>query len=171
MHTNNERQREELSLSDAAQYLFQECRTVLPGIQALFRFRLVSVFNDGFSRTLTVGERQLHLPAIAVATAIIMTPAAYQRQAGARQVTERFIRVSSRLLLWSMPFLAVGVCLDFYLIARIIAGNPLAAAVALALFAAFGMLWFVSPPATPARKIDAMCSDLQASCRTLSPGR
>ncbi|MFL6622172.1 MAG: DUF6328 family protein [Sulfurifustaceae bacterium] len=148
MDTDNECQREELSLSDAAEYLLQECRTVLPGIQALFGFQLVSVFNDGFSKNLTGDEQYLHLLAIAViavATAIIMTPAAYHRQAGARQVTERFIRVSSRLLLWSMPFLAVGVCLDFYLIARIIAGNPLATAVALALFAAFAALWFVLP--------------------------
>src|SRR5947207_12493010 len=91
---------EELPLSKAAEYLLQECRTVLPGIQALFGFQLIAVFNSGFAQTLSIGEQRLHLVAlfvVAVAAAIIMTPAAYHRQSGARAVTGRFIRISTRL--------------------------------------------------------------------------
>lgn len=36
---------EELPLSQAAQHLLEECRMVLPGIQALFGFQLIAVFN------------------------------------------------------------------------------------------------------------------------------
>jgi hypothetical protein len=51
--------REELTLSKAAEYLLDECRMVLPGIQALFGFQLIAVFNTGFDERLTSSERQL----------------------------------------------------------------------------------------------------------------
>src|SRR5689334_21170484 len=110
---------EPLSLSQAADYLLGECRMVLPGIQALFGFQLIVVFNEGFSEKLTPVEQHLHLVAIGlimIAIAIIMTPAAYHRQQGGREVTERFLRVSTRLLLWSMAPLAAALSLDFYLV-------------------------------------------------------
>ena len=142
--------REELPLSKAAEYLLQECRTVLPGIQALFGFQLIAVFNSGFGQTLSVGEQRLHLAAlfvVAIAAVFIMTPAAYHRQTGAREVTERFIRVSTRLLLWSMWPLALGVCIDFYLIARIILDNVLAPLAVALLLAVFVCLWLILPRA------------------------
>ena len=46
---NPEEAREELPLSKAAEYLLEECRMVLPGIQALFGFQLVAVFNSAWS--------------------------------------------------------------------------------------------------------------------------
>ena len=91
-------EREKVPLSRAAQYLLEECRMVLPGIQALFGFQLVVVFNRGFSEKLTVGEQRLHLVAIvllAIAIALIMAPAAYHRQKGAQEVTSTFIRLAS----------------------------------------------------------------------------
>src|SRR4026209_578344 len=97
--------REELPLSKAAEYLLDECRMVLPGIQALFGFQLIAVFNSAFDQKLNASEQKLHLLAtglIAVAVAIIMTPAALHRQTGPYAVTDTFVRMSSRLLLWSM---------------------------------------------------------------------
>jgi hypothetical protein len=76
-------QREALPLSKAAQYLSEECRTVLPGIQALFGFQLIAAFNPGFAQKFSLGEQRLHLLAtalVALAIAAIMTPAAYHRQ-------------------------------------------------------------------------------------------
>ena len=52
---------------------------VLPGIQALFGFQLIAVFNERF-RQLSEGEQLIHFTAImlvAIAIALIMTPAAY----------------------------------------------------------------------------------------------
>jgi hypothetical protein len=56
----------------------EEGRMVLPGIQALFGFQLIVVFSEQF-RQLEPGEQILHFVAlvlVAVAIAVIMTPAA-----------------------------------------------------------------------------------------------
>src|SRR5438094_4063722 len=97
--------KEELPLFQAAECLLDECRMVLPGIQALFGFQLIVVFNPGFDQKLNTVEQTLHLTAIAlvaIAIAIIMTPAAYHRQTSPSEVTHDFIELSTRLLLWSM---------------------------------------------------------------------
>ena len=76
-----------LDLCEAADMLLNECRMVLPGIQALFGFQLVAVFSPPFA-DLEPALKQLHLLATAlvvVAIALVMTPAAYHRQAAARR--------------------------------------------------------------------------------------
>jgi hypothetical protein len=106
---SSEEKLEQHPLSKAAQYLLDECRTVLPGIQALFGFQLIAVFNSAFEVKLNPLEQRLHLLAIAlvaIAFAIIMTPAALHRQKGPHEVTDTFVRASSRLLLGSMAPLA-----------------------------------------------------------------
>jgi len=141
---------EELSLSKAEQYLLEECRTVLPGIQALFGFQLIVVFSPGFEGKLDGSERVMHFIAtvlVAIAVALIMTPAALHRATGARLVTTTLVDASARLLLWSMLPLAVGICLEFYLIARVIVGSRWVSLLALTLFAIFATLWFVLPRA------------------------
>lgn len=140
---------ERLSLPQATQHLLDECRTVLPGIQALFGFQLMVVFSDGFTVRLDETERFLHLGAIslvAVAVALVMTPAAYHRQTRVEEVSEHFLRLCSRLLLWSMWPLAVGISLDFYLIARVVTQAPRLAGVgAVVLLFLFLALWLVLP--------------------------
>ena len=141
-------QRQTLSLAEAAQYLLDECRMVLPGIQALFGFQLIVVFNPGFDQKLNAVEQDLHLTAIAlvaIAVAIIMTPAAYNRQTAPMEVTSDFIRLSTRLLLWSMCPLAVAISLDLYLIGRVIAGSLVGGLLSAVVFALYAMLWFVLP--------------------------
>jgi hypothetical protein len=79
---------ETVPLKDAATFLLDECRMVLPGIQALFGFQLIAVFNERFVEDLTQLERYLHFAAIglvAVAIALIMTPAALHRRIGVRR--------------------------------------------------------------------------------------
>ena len=141
--------REELPLSKAAQYLLEECRMVLPGIQALFGFQLIAVFSSTFSQQLSLTEQRMHLIAlglVAIATALVMTPASIHRHIGAREVTDRFISISTRLLLISMYPLAVGISTDFYLIARIILESAqIALILSLILFFTFSILWFIFP--------------------------
>src|SRR6266540_4381422 len=106
-------EREELPLSKAAENLLQECRILLPGLQALFGFQLIAVFQPTFEQKLSPAEQQLHLLALglgALATAVIITPAAYHRQTGSCEATAGFVTVSSRLLMASMPLLALSVC-------------------------------------------------------------
>jgi hypothetical protein len=77
---SNERGRDQveaLSLSKATQYLLEECRMVLPGIQALFGFQLIAVFNESFTEKLSMTEQIVHLCAIGLVTlaiALVMTP-------------------------------------------------------------------------------------------------
>jgi hypothetical protein len=147
---------EELAPSQAAEHLLNECRMVLPGIQALFGFQLIAVFSDGFANKLTSTEQRIHFFAIALvaaAIAIIMTPATLHRYKGPRVVTQTFIDVSSCLLLWSMAPLAASICLEFYLIGRLIIGHSLTSLFAAVLFALFVGLWFVLPRSTRLQRI------------------
>jgi hypothetical protein len=153
--TSHRAEGEELSLFEAAEMILEECRTVLPGIQALFGFQLIAVFNSGFAQKLTPDQQHLHLFAIALVVAgagLIMTPAAYHRQNGSRRLTWRFVDLSTRLLILSMPLLAVGICLDLYLIARIVLGDGWGApALAGCMLVVLLLLWFLVPRALGSR--------------------
>ncbi|HUQ27149.1 MAG TPA: DUF6328 family protein [Usitatibacter sp.] len=142
-------ERQELKLSEASQMLLEECRMVLPGIQALFGFQLIAVFNERFSKDLDRFDQHLHMVAItlvALAVALVMMPAAFHRRGGSRQVSDTFIHVSSLLLLASMLPLAMGLSLDFHLIAKLVVGDGRIALVfGLALFAVLVACWFVFP--------------------------
>jgi hypothetical protein len=139
---------QQLELFQAAELLLEECRTVLPGIQGLFGFQLVAVFSSHFHDALSQGEKHMHLLAIAligVAIAFIMTPAATHRQGDPCEVTRRFIRLSTKLLLASMIPLTLGMSIDFYLVARVTTNSAVASVFAAVLFGVFVGLWFVAP--------------------------
>jgi hypothetical protein len=143
------REVQQLGLDDAITHLLEECRMVLPGVQALFGFQLIAVFSARFAHELSGGEQRLHLAAlalVAIAGALIMTPAALHRQSGPREASERFLRVAGRLLLCSMPALMLSIGLDFYLIARVVLGDAgQAAAAACGLVILFATCWFIFP--------------------------
>jgi hypothetical protein len=130
---------------------------VLPGIQALFGFQLIAVFTPGFAQRLSPGEQQLHLVAIllvVVAIGLVLAPAALHRQAEPGTVTERFVSVSSHLLMWSMLPLAGGICLDVYLVSRLILGSRGAAGVvASSLLALLAVLWVALPRSRALQRI------------------
>jgi hypothetical protein len=141
-------EREHVSLNEAATHLLDECRMVLPGIQALFGFQLIAIFQQRFGDDLAPAEQKLHYAAlvlVAVSIALIMTPAAYHRQRDVHHVSEAFIVLSTRLLLASMWPLAAGICLDVYLVGGLIFDSAVLALVPAALFALFILLWFVLP--------------------------
>jgi hypothetical protein len=139
-------------LSRVVDHLLEECRMVLPGLQALFGFQLIAVFNQSFWDRLTHTQQILHFVAlgvVAVAIALVMTPAAYHRQAERETVSHGFVRLASRLLVWSMFPLLTGICLDFYLIALLIFKNTqVSLALAAVLSLTFFVLWFVLPRTT-----------------------
>ena len=144
---NREKQR--LPLSEAITHLLEECRMVLPGVQALFGFQLIAVFNSTFRERLTSREQIIHLVAIglvAISVALIMAPAAYHRQTNPEEATESFLELATNLLLLSMLPLMVGITLDFYLIARLILENNIVSLLlAIALLIWFATFWFLLP--------------------------
>ena len=109
----------------------------------------MSVFNQRFE-LFTRHEQLPHYAAflmVAVTMGLMMTPAAYHRQAERNRISRRFVDMSSRMLSLAMlPFIA-GVCLDTYLLGRlIIGGNRMPSLLAaLGLCAVLTGLWFVWP--------------------------
>ena len=140
---------ERLGLAESLKDLLDECRMVLPGIQALFGFQLIAVFNQGFHERLAPWQRQIHLAAIVltvVAIVLIMAPVSLHRRAERGRATERLLRVGTRLLLATMLPLAVSICLELFLVACIILGNAMAGgALAAALLLGFLAAWFAYP--------------------------
>jgi len=141
--------KETLPRSEAVTHLLEECRMVLPGMQALFGFQLIAVFNSTFRESLSSTEQYLHLAAIglvAVAVALVMSPAALHRQTNPQAVTENFIKLASRLLLLSMFPLLLAICFDFYLIARLILNkSSISLLLSAILLIVFATLWFLLP--------------------------
>ena len=140
---------EEIKLDSAASHILEECRMVLPGIQALFGFQLIAVFNQGFGEKLSHAGQLLHLAAIvltALAMALVMTPAALHRQAEPKQVSERFVWLASNMVLAGMFPLAIAVGLDTYVVANIVVKNgAVAALLAAAVMLVFAALWLFMP--------------------------
>ena len=121
---------------------------VLPGIQALFGFQLIAVLNPLFFERLDVSQQRLHLAAIglvALAIGLIMAPAAYHRQTGPHEVSETFVTLAGRLVLWSLGPLALGICLDFYLVGFVILQSQWVALLAAGLLLVFAALWWALP--------------------------
>jgi Family of unknown function (DUF6328) len=149
MNTTQEKESEVLTLPQAARYLLEECRTVLPGMQALFGFQLIAVFNQTFGEKCSSLEQKLHLVAlimVAIAIALVMTPAAIHRQTGARLVTNEFVESSTKLLLTSMFPLLSGICIELYLIARLITNSKeISLMISFFVLAVFASLWFFFP--------------------------
>jgi hypothetical protein len=140
---------EPLELNDEATHIFEECRMVLPGIQALFGFQLIAVFNASFRQVLSFREQCLHLGAIAcsaIAVALVMAPAAMHRIGEPRSVSRRLVNTTSRLLELGLVPLMLGICTDFYLIARItLRSTRVSAVLALVLLGVFVGLWGLVP--------------------------
>src|SRR3954471_24023470 len=141
--------KEQLSLDSAAAHVLEECRMVLPGIQALFGFQLIAVFNQGFDQKLPEIGQMVHLVALiltALSMALVMTPAALHRLAEPMEVSERFLWLASNLILAGMVPLAVAVGLDSYVVASIVLGRELpAVVVGVVLMVVFAWLWLLLP--------------------------
>src|SRR6266851_5742517 len=139
---------EELKLPDAITHVLDECRMVLPGIQALFGFQMVAVFNSDFKK-LTRNLQELHILAIVlvmISIALLMAPASLHRQAEPRSVSDRFLNVASRLLLAAMFPLSVSLCIDLYLVAHVVWQDPpIAILISATLFFVFAILWLIYP--------------------------
>jgi hypothetical protein len=135
-------------ISEAVSHLLEECRMVLPGIQALFGFQLVAVFNQRFAQ-IPAADQLLHLAAttlVAIAAALIMAPAAYHRMRHENAVSEHFLRVCTRFIIASMVLLACGIPADLFVIAAMIFAKRIFAAVlAGVVFAVLISVWFIFP--------------------------
>jgi hypothetical protein len=136
------------SLEQKTKTIIEEARMVLPGIQAVFGFQLIAVFNNGFNNLRPL-EQMLHLAALlllAVAIALIMTPASFHRIAEKGIVSRRFVELGSRLLALAMLPLMFGLSIEIFIVARLVLNNvTISAVMAAALLLLFSALWYLLP--------------------------
>jgi hypothetical protein len=79
---------------------------------------------------------------------LIMTPAAYHRQAERGCVTRRFVTLASFLLTVALGPLVLGVAIDAYLLTWLVVGRELPSlCVAIGVLGPLAGLWFLLPQA------------------------
>ncbi len=143
-------QEEEFALKDIVRNVLEEARMVLPGIQALFGFQLVAVFNNAFS-SISSFDKSIHLVALLLtisAIGCLMAPASYHRQVHIHSGTREFVNYASKLLCIGMAPLMFSISLDTYVVSNVITSNaPLAATAAIASLIYLSILWYFVPRA------------------------
>jgi len=142
------RSRASEDLLDQERNSLDEARMVLPGIQAVFGFQLIAVFNERFAQLPEV-LRIAHfasLSLVVVAVALIMTPAAYDRLAEPDVVTRRFLANTATLLTTAMAVFGCAIATEMFVVATMVTqSSTLGIAASLAALALFGSLWFLFP--------------------------
>ncbi|MEZ0324758.1 MAG: DUF6328 family protein [Fimbriimonas sp.] len=141
-------QREELSLEKQMSNIQEEARMILPGIQALFGFQLIAVFQEKFSK-LPEFEKHIHLAATTLTLTgilLLIAPAAYHRITEPHSVTDKLVKRSTLLITIGLFPLAVALSLDFYLFTRIVLESAQVAAIFGGIaFVALVITWFIWP--------------------------
>lgn len=127
--------------------IMEEARVILPGVQALFGFQTIAVFNDRFAG-LALDAKICHVVGLAmvvITIGMIMTPAIYYRACLGR-VTEHMAKVSSSLLHRGVLPLAIGLALEMYTVLFVVSENTwLGAGASVATLVLFASLWYVLP--------------------------
>lgn len=141
--TEPEEQMEKTPLSHRIVQVLTETRVVLPGAQALLGFQLAMVLMEPFDK-LPVAAKAVHLASlgcIALATIVLMAPAAYHRIVERGEDTERFHTFAGRMVLLSLALLAPGFAGDLYVV-LVRARIESAALLGAASLAVFYGVWF-----------------------------
>jgi len=136
------------ALQDQASTTIDQMRMVLPGIQVLFGFQLMVVFEPRY-QLLTPALKVTHLVAlclVVLAILLILTPPAYDRIAEQDRVSERFVRIASTLMSVAMGVFAVALVLDLFVVAWIATERAnVAWTISIVAAAGFAALWFAFP--------------------------
>ncbi|HET9751564.1 MAG TPA: DUF6328 family protein [Myxococcales bacterium] len=143
-HRDREDLMEDTPLEQRIVQVLTEARVVLPGAQALLGFQLAMVLMDAFAR-LPHPVQLVHLCSlgfIALATIVLMSPAAYHRIVERGEDTERFHRFASRMVLLALALLGPGFCGDLYVVLRRAGYDRTALPVAAGMLVVFLGSWF-----------------------------
>jgi len=135
----------------AMRTIIEEARVVLPGVQALFGFQTIAVFNDRFEE-LAYYAKACHVAAlimVIVSAAMVMTPAIYYRTCRGH-ATGAMVKLSSVMIRGALCPLAIGLALDMFTVIHIVTAG-MSARMMLSVAAALGTLlllsglWFYVP--------------------------
>ena len=131
--------------------IIEEARVVLPGVQALFGFQTIAVFNDRFADLADYAKacHALGMIMVVISIAMVMTPAIYYRTCHGH-ATAAMVRLSSKMIRGALGPLAAGLALDMFTVIHIVASG-MSARMALSVGAGLGTLallagfWFFLP--------------------------
>jgi hypothetical protein len=127
--------------------LIEEARVILPGVQALFGFQTIVVFNDHFAELETFAKNChiLGLAMVIITVAMVMTPAIYYRACGGC-ATLPMTRLSSRMIRGALAPLACGLALDMFTVIYVATEKVgVSIGAGAATFLLLAGLWFVVP--------------------------
>jgi hypothetical protein len=131
--------------------IIEEARVILPGIQALFGFQTIAVFNDRFDDLATFAKicHVLALVMVIVSVAMVMTPAIYYRTCRGH-ATHAMVRFASQMIRGALAPLAVGLALDMFTVIYLATADmPARLAVsigaAVATLLLLSGLWYIVP--------------------------
>jgi len=146
--TDQDRLREEM------RNIIEEARVILPGLQALFGFQTIAVFNERFDDLPTYAQacHLIGLGFVIVSVALAMTPAIYHRVVGPSRLSWHTIAVGSRLLRCAIAPLACGLALDMFTVILMATADVTTSVWStLATFVFLSGLWCVFPLRARAR--------------------
>ncbi len=139
---------EEIPLPKKIDQMLTEARVILPGTQVLLGFQLSVVLTEAFEK-LPGSLRTCHALAlgfVALATILLMAPAAYHRIVYAGDASQSFNELGSRFILTATLAFALGLAMDVHVVMAKIANSTsiglVAGAVSLIVLVGF---WHVSP--------------------------
>lgn len=139
---------EQKQLKQGIEFILEECRMVLPGLQALFGFELISVFNEPFHQLGQV-DKDVHLAAILftlMSVSLLMAPAAYHRLTRPDGIPKELITVGTNLVCAGMATMLISLVLEIYIITKEITDHTATGIIFGAFtFIFFASVWYVFP--------------------------
>ena len=121
---------------------------VIPGVQTLFGFQLIAVFNPTFKELTTV-ERGLHLAALLftiMAMGFLLAPAPHHRIVQKHSVSRRLVNYASRLLRFGIAALLASLMCDTYIVCQEATNSwQIALGIVVVAFVFLSTLWFFIP--------------------------
>jgi hypothetical protein len=131
--------------------IIEEARCILPGLQAVFGFQTIAVFNERFTDLAPYAQvcHLLGLGLMVVAMALLMTPAVFYRAQHGR-ATSRMVKSSRKSIRGGLIPLAVGLSLDMLTVVSLATDRLwLSIAAAVATLLLFVGLWYLMPRSDP----------------------
>jgi uncharacterized protein DUF6328 len=139
-----EEKMEDTPLDQRIVEVLTEARILLPGAQALLGFQLAMVLMEPFAQ-LPKTAQLVHLGSlgfIALATIVLMAPAAYHRIVERGRDTERFHTFASKMLLIALALLGPGFAADLFVVLERAGYHRAALPVAVGVLLVFYVAWF-----------------------------
>jgi amino acid transporter len=127
--------------------LLNELRVTIPGVQVLFAFLLTVPFSQRFEQ-LSDRTVDVYFAAVitsAIASILLIAPAAHHRLRFRDRAKEHMIRAANLMALLGMGSLALALGLSVYVVADLVYGDGNARLAAAAVSAAAALIWFVLP--------------------------